>query len=50
MGLVASERERFSGRALYDEEVLSELGVNDFARYACVPGATPPPLCREMVE
>jgi citronellol/citronellal dehydrogenase len=49
VGLVA-EPSRFSGRALYDEEVLSELGVNDFSRYACVPGTHPPPRCREMVQ
>jgi citronellol/citronellal dehydrogenase len=40
-----------TGRALYDEEVLRERrGDTDFARYAVVPGTTPPPVCREMVE
>jgi citronellol/citronellal dehydrogenase len=40
-----------SGRALYDEEVLRERrGVTDFSGYAVVAGATPPPLCRELVE
>ncbi len=50
VGILASEPSRFSGRALYDEEVLSELGVDDLSRYACVPGTRPPPLCREMIE
>jgi citronellol/citronellal dehydrogenase len=40
-----------SGRALYDEEVLRERrGLTDFSRYAVVPGSSPPPICREMVE
>ena len=40
-----------SGRALYDEEVLRERrGTSDFAAYAVVPGTTPAPVCREMIE
>jgi citronellol/citronellal dehydrogenase len=40
-----------SGRALYDEEVLSERrGVRDFSTYSVVTGTNPPPVCREMVE
>ena len=40
-----------SGRALYDEEVLRERrGLTDFAHYSVVPGSSPPPVCREMVE
>jgi citronellol/citronellal dehydrogenase len=40
-----------TGRALYDEEVLRERrGVTDFAAYSVVPGTTPPPVCREMIE
>jgi len=40
-----------SGRALYDEEVLKERrGITDFSSYSVVPGTTPPPVCREMVE
>jgi citronellol/citronellal dehydrogenase len=40
-----------SGRALYDEEVLSERrGVRDFSTYSVVAGTNPPPVCREMVE
>jgi len=43
--------ERVSGRALYDEEALRELkGVEDFSSYSAVPGTTPAPFCREMVE
>ena len=43
--------EQVSGRALYDEEALRELsGVSDFAAYSAVPGTTPAPFCREMVE
>ncbi|MFI5301377.1 MAG: SDR family oxidoreductase [Polyangiales bacterium] len=33
-----------SGGAYYDEDVLRATGTTDFARYACVPGATPPSL------
>jgi citronellol/citronellal dehydrogenase len=33
-----------SGGAYYDEDVLRAAGITDFARYACVPGATPPSL------
>jgi citronellol/citronellal dehydrogenase len=40
-----------TGRALYDEEVLRERrGLTDFAAYSVVPGTTPPPVCREMIE
>jgi citronellol/citronellal dehydrogenase len=40
-----------SGRAFYDEDALGELrSVRDFSRYSAVPGAQPPPACREMVE
>ncbi len=40
-----------TGRALYDEDVLRERrGLTDFSRYSVVPGTTPPPICREMVE
>ena len=49
--ICAAPFEAFSGRAVYDEEVLRErLGVTDFSRYAVVPGTNPPPVCREMVE
>lgn len=50
VAIVAAPTERFSGQALYDEEVLAAVGVTDLAKYACVPGAEPPPLCREMIE
>lgn len=49
VAIAAAPAEKFSGRALYDEEVLAEVGITDFARYACVPGTVPPPLCREMI-
>ena len=40
-----------SGRALYDEEILRERrGVTNFDSYSVVPGTTPAPVCREMVE
>lgn len=38
-----------SGQALWDEDVLREVGIADFAGYACVPGTTPPPLSRAFV-
>jgi citronellol/citronellal dehydrogenase len=50
VAVAASPFERYTGRALYDEDVLREEGVTDFSHYACVPGALTPPLCREMVE
>jgi citronellol/citronellal dehydrogenase len=40
-----------SGKALYDEDVLSlTRGMRDFSAYSVVPGTTPAPVCREMVE
>ena len=40
-----------TGRAFYDEEVLRERrGTVDFSTYSAVPGTTPPPVCRTMVE
>jgi citronellol/citronellal dehydrogenase len=42
---------RVSGRALYDEDALRELrGQTDFSTYSVVPGTTPAPVCRQMVE
>ena len=42
---------RVSGRALYDEEILRELrSISDFSTYSVVPGTTPAPVCRQMVE
>ena len=49
--LCCADPAKVSGRALYDEEALRELkGVSDFSTYSVVPGTTPPPVCREMVE
>ncbi len=44
VAIVESDPQRFSGRALLDEEVLREVGVTDFSKYACVPGTNPPPI------
>lgn len=38
-----------SGSASYDEDVLRSVGVDDFARYACVPGASPPAFRLESI-
>jgi citronellol/citronellal dehydrogenase len=49
--ICCAEGTRFSGRALYDEEVLREArGITSFSAYSAVPGTTPAPFCREMVE
>ncbi len=49
--ICCAEAPRFSGRALYDEEVLQEArGITSFSAYSAVPGTTPAPFCREMVE
>ena len=49
--ICCADAAKISGRALYDEEVLRELrGMNDFGSYSVVPGTTPAPVCREMVE
>jgi citronellol/citronellal dehydrogenase len=49
--ICCADAERVSGRALYDEDVLRELrGDQNFAAYSVVPGTTPSPVCREMVE
>ena len=42
---------RISGRAFYDEQVLSEFrSLPALETYSVVPGTTPAPVCREMVE
>ena len=49
--IVCAPPAELTGRALYDEDVLRELrGTTDFSGYSVVPGTTPPPVCREMVE
>ncbi|MCA1826660.1 MAG: SDR family oxidoreductase [Myxococcales bacterium] len=49
--ICCAEPSRVTGRAFYDEEVLRELrGVSEFSTYSVVPGTTPAPVCREMVE
>ncbi|MBS2024104.1 MAG: SDR family NAD(P)-dependent oxidoreductase, partial [Deltaproteobacteria bacterium] len=51
MEICAAPTDKFSGRAVYDEEVLHETrGMTDFAHYSLVPGTHPAPVCREMVE
>lgn len=39
--LAAKEPSAITGKALLDEDFLRAEGVMDFAKYACVPGATP---------
>ncbi|MFN7130962.1 MAG: SDR family oxidoreductase [Myxococcales bacterium] len=48
--IVTAPHDKFTGRALYDEDVLRESGVSDFAPYSVVPGSDPAPLCRALVE
>ncbi len=49
--ICCADAARVSGRAWYDEDVLRELrAVKDFSSYSVVPGTTPAPVCREMVE
>jgi citronellol/citronellal dehydrogenase len=49
--LCCADAAKVSGRAFYDEEALRELGgITDFSSYSVVPGTTPAPVCREMVE
>ena len=49
--ICCAEKTKVSGRALYDEDVLRELrSVSGFEGYSVVPGTTPAPVCREMVE
>jgi citronellol/citronellal dehydrogenase len=50
LALCARPRERSTGRAWTDEEVLREEGVADFASYRCDPDHEPPPLSLMMVE
>jgi citronellol/citronellal dehydrogenase len=42
--LVCREPSRTTGQALLDEEILREAGVEDFSKYAVVPGTEPPPI------
>jgi citronellol/citronellal dehydrogenase len=49
--LCCGDAARVSGRAFYDEDVLREFrSTADFASYSVVPGTTPAPVCRAMVE
>ena len=49
--ICSAELARVTGRAFYDEEVLREFrGTQEFGTYSVVPGTTPAPVCREMVE
>src|SRR6516165_3433571 len=42
--LAKKEPAELTGQALIDEDFLRSEGVTDFDRYACLPGADPPPL------
>ncbi|MBP9111465.1 MAG: SDR family oxidoreductase [Polyangiaceae bacterium] len=44
LGLLTGEANIENGRCVYDEEVLTAMGVKDFGSYACVEGKVPPPL------
>jgi citronellol/citronellal dehydrogenase len=44
VAICTSDPLEFSGRAVFDEEVLRAKGVTDFGQYACVPGSEPPPI------
>jgi citronellol/citronellal dehydrogenase len=49
--ICCADLERVTGRALYDEDVLKEFRArSEFGSYSVVPGTTPAPVCREMVE
>lgn len=41
LALVARSPSLSSGKAWLDEDILREVGVTDFAKYACVPGSEP---------
>lgn len=44
LAIVCDEPLKRTGRALIDEDVLREVGVNDLSKYACVEGTEPPPI------
>jgi citronellol/citronellal dehydrogenase len=46
LAILTREPSKLTGKALYDEDVLREMGVTDFSKYACVPGTNPPPLSK----
>jgi hypothetical protein len=49
--LCCADLARVTGRAFFDEDVLSEFrSLSGFGTYSVVPGTTPAPVCREMVE
>ena len=48
--IVSSPASRFSGKALYDEDVMKAEGMTDFSHYSVIRGMNPPPICRELVE
>jgi citronellol/citronellal dehydrogenase len=48
--ICCTDPKKLNGQELYDEQVLRDRGVTDFAKYQCVPGSEPEPVCRELVE
>ncbi len=41
VALVTSDWAKVTGKVWKDEEILKEVGINDFSKYACVPGTEP---------
>lgn len=49
LAIVTRKPSEFTGRAVYDEDVLKEIGIHDFSKYAVVPGTEPPPFSKFLV-
>jgi citronellol/citronellal dehydrogenase len=48
--VLSREPAKCTGHAYYDEDVLREMGVNDFSKYAVVPGTNPPPFSKLLLK
>lgn len=50
MAIVSREPSKCTGNAFYDEEILAEEGVTDFAKYSVVEGTEPPPFSAMLFD
>jgi citronellol/citronellal dehydrogenase len=48
--ILSRDPRTFSGRALYDEDLLRAAGVEDFSEYAVVEGADPGPMSAQLFD
>ncbi|MBI2060420.1 MAG: SDR family oxidoreductase [Nitrospirae bacterium] len=50
LAIVTRKPSEYTGRAVMDEDVLKEIGITDYSKYAVVPGTNPPPFSKFLVS